>query len=204
MSSPLTGEEILYYQRLLSACGYYKDTIDGEWGPNTADADAAFLADSDKLKKIGTFDARTEKNVATLHIKAQKLARQFMVEATKGHLTVKIISGNRTYAQQNALYRQGRFGNPGPIVTNARGGQSNHNFGIAWDIGLFRADGSYLTGSTTAEVHEYEAVFDAVSALPLEWGGKWKSFRDIPHYQHPTGMTVSAVRELFEAGKPYI
>ncbi|MEO8506247.1 MAG: hypothetical protein ABI593_01300 [Betaproteobacteria bacterium] len=40
---------------------------------------------------------------------------------------------------QDAPYRQGRLGNPGPRVTNARDGQSNHNFGIAWDIGIFTA-----------------------------------------------------------------
>lgn len=203
MSNPLSGEEILYYQRLLSACGYYNDTLDGEWGSNTATADAAFQADAAKLKSIGTFDQRSEKNIATLHIKAQKLAREFMARATTGSLTVKIISGNRTYAEQNALYRKGRFGNPGPRVTNARGGESNHNFAIAWDIGLFQADGTYLAGNTDDELREYERVFDRVSQQPLEWGGNWKKFKDRPHYQVPTGKDVATVRALFEAGEAY-
>ena len=36
-------------------------------------------------------------------------------------INAKIISGTRTYAEQNNLFRQGRFGNPGPIVTKAKG-----------------------------------------------------------------------------------
>ena len=42
-----------------------------------------------------------------------------------------------SYTEQNDLYKRGSFGNPPPKVTNARGGQSNHNFGIAWDGGVF-------------------------------------------------------------------
>lgn len=45
-------------------------------------------------------------------------------------------SGLRTYEEQNALYAQGRTA-PGNKVTNAKGGFSNHNFGIAFDIGIF-------------------------------------------------------------------
>jgi peptidoglycan LD-endopeptidase CwlK len=205
MSSPLTGEEVLYYQRLLSACGYYTDTIDGEWGPNTAKAEAAFLADAEALKSLGTFDSRSEKNIAGLHIKAQELARRFMAEATTGNLVVRIISGNRTYKEQDKLYSQGRFGNPGPIVTNAEGGESNHNFAIAWDIGIFAANGAYLTGATAAEEREYDRIYDLADHLPVEWGGNWTSIKDRPHYQVPVGnKKTSEVRALFEAGRPYV
>src|SRR6478735_5807766 len=83
-----------------------------------------------------TFDKRTEGNIATLVPKAQEKARQFMtailpILEEKG-CTAKIISGTRSYDEQDDLYAKGRTV-AGAKVTNARGGYSNHNFGIAWD-----------------------------------------------------------------------
>ena len=44
-----------------------------------------------------------------------------------------ITSGFRSVADQNTLYAQGRT-QPGNIVTNARGGRSLHNYGLAVDV----------------------------------------------------------------------
>jgi peptidoglycan L-alanyl-D-glutamate endopeptidase CwlK len=201
MSAPVFKDDILFYQRMLSACGYYTDTIDGRWGKNTDDADKAFTADGEKLRAdLGAFDSRTEGNIASLHIKAQEQAREFMKAAADFEVTVRIISGTRTYAEQDALYAKGRTA-PGPKVTKAKGGQSNHNFGIAWDVGLFDG-GAYLDGDTPAE----QALYKKLSALrpsALEWGGDWSGFKDPPHYQLKTGLTASQVRREFERGRPY-
>lgn len=206
MSAVLFGDDLEFYQRMLKASGYLTGTIDGDWGPDTEKAEKKFLADADKLKqKHGTFDDRTERNISGLHIKAQELARIFMKEAIAASPhSVRIISGTRSYAEQNELFKKGRFGNPPPKVTNARGGGSNHNFCIAWDIGLFNASGKYLTGATNAEQKAYRDIGKAVTLGKLEWGGNWTSFVDIPHYQVATGMQTSDVRALFEAGKAYI
>lgn len=92
-------------------------------------------------------------------------------------LEVKIIQGTRSYAEQDALYRLR------PKVTNARGGYSMHNFGIAFDIGIFQ-NGKYLDDvSKTADV-QYKAVYTACGAPDgMEWGGNWTSLKDYPHYQ---------------------
>lgn len=137
-------------------------------------------------------DDRTETNIATLHPKAQEAARKFMsavipAMAAKG-VVVKIISGTRTYAEQDALYAKGRT-TPGPRVTNARGGFSNHNFGVAWDIGLFN-DGKYLQHSPF-----YRACGQIGRDMGLEWGGDWKSIKDEPHFEVKTGLTISQKRD---------
>ncbi|MEK4456343.1 M15 family metallopeptidase [Paenibacillus sp. FSL R10-2748] len=44
---------------------------------------------------------------------------------------IVITQGLRTYAEQDALYAQGRNGDKRPKVTKVRGGYSNHNFGFA-------------------------------------------------------------------------
>ena len=48
-------------------------------------------------------------------------------------IKLRIIQGFRTYAEQDALYAQGRT-KKGKKVTNAKGGQSNHNLGLAIDV----------------------------------------------------------------------
>src|ERR687883_479303 len=51
----------------------------------------------------------------------------------KNGIQIEVVQGLRTFAEQDALYAQGRT-RPGPIVTRARGGQSNHNYGLAVDV----------------------------------------------------------------------
>src|SRR4051794_29191519 len=96
-----------------------------------------------------TFDSRTEQHIARLLPKAQEAARLFMsvaIQAMNSHgVEMRVISGTRTYAEQDAHFAKGRT-QPGPRVTNARGGYSNHNFGVAWDIGLFKGT-DYLEDS---------------------------------------------------------
>ena len=67
-------------------------------------------------------DERSEKNIKTLNPKVQPLARRLIEEATAQGIHVKVISGHRTYEEQNDLYAQGRT-KPGQIVTKAKGGQ---------------------------------------------------------------------------------
>lgn len=200
MSYNLLESDILFFQRLLKSEGLYSGALDGLWGPLTESGSQAFDAEYESLKsQLGSFDRRTEKQIATLSIRAQGEARQFMHRALSRGVNVKIISGTRTYEDQNKLYRQGRYGNPGPIVTKARGGQSNHNFGIAWDIGIFRDDGSY-----SRDASDYNDLAGYATGT-LEWGGSWRSFTDPPHYQLRTiRQSTSWVRSRFEAGEVYV
>jgi peptidoglycan L-alanyl-D-glutamate endopeptidase CwlK len=129
-------------------------------------ADTATLAGDGK-----TADPRSEGNIATLHPRVRPFARALIERAAGQGITIKVISGMRTYAEQNALFEQR------PKVTNARGGFSNHNFGLAFDIGVF--EGS----SYRDESPKYKAVGALGTDLGLEWGGNWKSIQDEPHFQ---------------------
>ncbi len=189
-----------YWQRLLRLAGYYTGRIDGICGPLQRQAETRWEAAQEAVVvRYGELDARSERNLRTLLPAAQERARAWLVEAIPAawHLgyALKVICGTRSYAEQNALYAQGRS-KPGARVTNARGGYSNHNFGVAFDIGLFRADGSYVE-----ESKPYDHL--ALAAPPpagLEWGGNWKSLHDAPHYQYAKyGSSTAAVRERFNA-----
>lgn len=196
MSYRLLKEDVLFAQRLLRAQGLYRDALDGRWGPRTQAAADEFERRSLALRaEFGGFDARSEANILGLALVAQAHARRFLHRVRAHGFDARILSGTRTYAQQNALFRQGRFGNPGPIVTRARAGRSHHNFGIAWDIGLFTAEHGY-----SRRVSDYAEAARVGRDDALEWGGDWPSFPDPPHYQLAGAPPLAQLRDRFERG----
>ena len=159
--------------------------VDGKAGPKTWEAiylrvtgKKPVAGEMPKLPPAATqgVDARSEKTISSLQPEVRPYGRALVLKAAAAGITIKVISGLRTYGEQNALYAQGRS-KPGRIVTNARGGYSNHNFGIAFDIGIF--DGAkYIPESP-----RYKAVGVMGADLGLEWGGNWTSIKDEPHFQ---------------------
>ena len=199
MSTRLFGDDVVEFQRLLKSSGFLKGAIDGVWGAQTDKAAKAFENFYEAIKASGgSFDARSESCILTLNPKAQELARQALNIVRKSGIDVRIISGTRSYREQDALFRKGRYGSAGLVVTNARGGQSNHNFGIAWDIGIFDSKGKYLADSPLYS-KAGRIVEDTLQRV-VEWGGEWKSFPDVSHYQLRTGLTLAEIRRRFEAG----
>lgn len=199
MSKQFFESDVLFAQRLFSAAGLYHGELDSRWGKQTTAAETAWESFYvETAKAIGAFDARTEGNIFTLLPKAQVAARRFMLASRGTPFVVKILSGTRTYAEQDALFAKR------PKVTNARGGQSNHNFGIAWDVGIF-VNGDYYEGGNAKEEKAYDllAKIELAAQKGIEWGGNWKSIVDKPHYQLATGKTVTQCRQLLEQGKPY-
>ena len=129
-------------------------------------------------------DPRSEATIALLNPAVQPYARELIRRATAQGIQVKVIGGFRTFKEQDKLYCQGRdipyckgMYTPGKIVTNAKGGYSNHNFGIAFDVGIFNGK-DYLPESPN-----YAAVGKIGKALGLEWGGDWITIKDRPHFQ---------------------
>ena len=196
MSARLFTDDVLFLQRLLSCCGLYAGSLNGTYDAKTSTAEATFDQRCQAIAAAeGSFDPRSEKNIRGLRLDAQALARRSLKALRAAGFDARIISGTRTYAEQNALYRQGRFGNPGPVVTRARGGQSWHNFGLAWDIGLFNG-GAYITTDA-----KYRQAAAAGKIAGLEWGGDWASFPDFPHYQVAAATrSIALARAQFEAG----
>ncbi|HTD57074.1 MAG TPA: M15 family metallopeptidase [Silvibacterium sp.] len=83
-------------------------------------------------------------------------------------------------------------------MTKAHGGQSNHNFGVAWDLGVFR-DSDYIPESTL-----YQKAGAIRKLQGLEWGGDWESFQDEPHFQVIAEARLAETRLSFEAGQPFL
>lgn len=166
------------------------------------------VAESAAVAGEEILDERTLKNIKTLEPRAQDIFTTFMAEAKAIAASMGCeyvaISGNRTFKEQDRLFAQGRT-RPGNIVTNARGGHSNHNFGIALDNGVFKG-GKYLDGSKSAAERRLAAqVHTAVAAIAdkhgLDWGGSWSRFKDLPHFEVSTDLSMAEKRRLVNSGK---
>ncbi len=96
---------------------------------------------------------------------------------------------------QNALYAQGR-GAPGYIRTNARAGQSFHQFHVAFDVVPLR-DGKPVWSTSGADAELWQKIGALGEAQGLEWAGRWTRFREFPHFQFTGGLTLAD----FAAGK---
>ena len=97
--------------------------VDGKAGPQTWGAVYARIVGRkiDGLRPaeaISPVDDRSEKVIATLLPEVQPMARALVQKAAAVGISIKVISGLRTYAEQDALYAKGRT-TPGTIVTNA-------------------------------------------------------------------------------------
>ena len=91
----------------------------------------------------------------------------------------------RTFEEQNKLFAQR------PKVTNARGGQSIHNYGLAFDIVILKDkdnNGTFETASFEIDEH-WMNVVKFFKAKGWTWGGDWKSFKDAPHFEKTFGYT---------------
>ncbi|MEV9500161.1 peptidoglycan-binding protein [Bacillus safensis] len=147
-------------------------------------------------EKIGlqTLIDRSIRNMgAGIHSVVKESAIEMIKQAYKEGIFVQITSGYRSFAEQNKLYAQGRTA-PGKIVTNAKGGQSNHNYGLAIDYVLLSVDGKKALWTVN---EKWRRVAQIGKSLGFSWGGDWKSFKDYPHLEMMGGMTLSQL----QAGK---
>lgn len=135
------------------------------------------------------------RELSYLHPRVQDMAREFMAKCRAAGIELLITSTYRDAESQDALYAQGRT-SPGRIVTNARAGQSWHNYGLAFDVVPLRA-GKPVWGTTGADLALWRQVGEIGKRCGLEWAGEWVRFREYPHFQWAGGLTLADL----QAGK---
>lgn len=104
-----------------------------------------------------------------------------------GFSAVGVSSTFRDHAMQEYLYAQGRT-REGSTVTNARGGQSWHNWRLAFDI--FQN----IRGQEWSNPKFFETAGEIWEKMGGEWGGRWANFPDRTHFQHTFGATLSQMQ----------
>jgi len=115
------------------------------------------------------------------------------VKDTPGAVHPIITQTMRTLEQQDALYAQGRFKIPGKIVTNSRGGQSYHNYGLAIDFTL------EINGKLSWEVdNNWMIVVNWFKDHGFAWGGEWKGLKDFPHFENRLGRNWRELIKMYD------
>ena len=142
------------------------------------------------------------RNVSQLHPELQNKVVKLQKECLKAGIKIKIGECFRTVAEQNALYAKGRTA-PGSIVTNAKGNSysSMHQWGVAFDFFLYMdvdKDGKTSDDAFNNATKLFNKVGAIGKKLGLEWGGDWKSIKDLPHFQLPYwGSTASQLKKKY-------
>lgn len=116
-----------------------------------------------------------DNRITSLTPATQALAQKLIDACAAAGVPIKITSTLRTAEEQDRLYAQGRTA-PGQIVTKLKGGQGIHETGQAFDV--MPVNGGYSASQAT-----WNKIGEIGQGLGLEWGGAWKNFKDLPHFQ---------------------
>ena len=130
-----------------------------------------------------------------LHPKVKPMVEEFIQKCADNGIDLLVTSTYRDHESQNALYAQGRT-TPGKKVTNAKAGQSWHNWRVAVDIVPMR-NGKPVWGTTGPDGELWNKVGEIGESVGLEWAGRWKTFKEFAHFQYTGGLSLAD----FQAGK---
>jgi peptidoglycan L-alanyl-D-glutamate endopeptidase CwlK len=150
-------------------------------------------------------DKPSQQRIALLHPAVRQEVDELLQKINthlSGRAFCRIAQGLRTIEEQDALYAQGRS-TKGKIVTNARGGSSYHNYGLAVDFVLI-IDGKEASwdikkdwdGDGTSDWMEVVKIFKGAG---WKWGGEFRSLKDYPHFEKSFGYTVAQLFSKYKA-----
>jgi peptidoglycan L-alanyl-D-glutamate endopeptidase CwlK len=129
-------------------------------------------------------DKPTKERISKLHPKVRKEVTTIVNEcniALTGRSQIRISQGLRTFAEQDELFKKI------PKVTNAKGGQSIHNYGFAVDMVLI-IDGKIASWDIKKDwdndkISDWDECVKIFAKHGWTWGGSWVKFKDFPHFE---------------------
>lgn len=141
-------------------------------------------------------DSITQKRIALTHPKLRDTFTAFVSECNNAFgINLRVTQGLRTFGEQDALYAQGRT-TPEKIVTNAKGGQSYHNYGLAIDLAV-------LTDSGIDWSFDMSRLVPIATKYNLEWGGTFP-VPDHPHFENRFGYTWEQLLTMEKDSEGYV
>lgn len=139
-------------------------------------------------------------------IRAEVMALIDKAESKLPNTAIRIVQGLRTFEEQNKLYAQGRT-LPGPRVTNAKAGQSFHQYGLSIDFALLYdkdKNGTYesLSWDTLKDFDrdgesDWMEVVEIFEEAGYTWGGRFSTIRDNPHLEKTFGFHWKQLLEKY-------
>jgi peptidoglycan L-alanyl-D-glutamate endopeptidase CwlK len=147
-------------------------------------------------------DQLTIDRIATAHPKIREELKNYYIECNnklpKG-VRLRFAYVYRSVEEQNKLYAQR------PKVTNAKGGQSIHNYSLAFDYVIMLDkdnNGTFETIEWSLASPYHKVVVDYFKSKGYEWGGDWK-FKDAPHFQKAFGHTWQSLKRKLDTGDSF-
>lgn len=132
-----------------------------------------------------------------IHPIVEERSNQLIQQSAEKGIVIVLTDGFRSAEDQDRLYEKGRS-SEGNIVTNAKGGESYHNFGLAVDFAIQVPSGNIIwdmqydgNGNGVADWME---VVEMAKVLGFEWGGDWVGFKDYPHLEMNFGLTIAQLQ----------
>jgi peptidoglycan L-alanyl-D-glutamate endopeptidase CwlK len=118
----------------------------------------------------------------------QKMAKDFVSKCAAVGIDVLITSTYRDMEEQARLFAQGRT-TPGNIVTNARPGESFHNYRCAFDF-VPRVNGI----PQWEDLSLFRKCGEIAEICGLEWAGRWVKMKEMAHCQFSGGLTIADLK----------
>lgn len=134
------------------------------------------------------FSHKSKQNLASAHPDLQRLCNELIKETD-----FMVLCGHRPVAEQQRLYAQGRT-KPGKKVTNVDGvkikGRHNYKPSLAVDLAPYPLDWN--------DTERFRALGEKAKAvatrlgITISWGGDWKKFKDLPHFELPLSSRLDS------------
>lgn len=131
-----------------------------------------------------------------LHPLVASKATKLLDLCAESGIDLLITSTYRDHESQDMLYARGRTA-PGPRVTNAAGGQSYHNYRVAFDVVPLRL-GKPVWSTKGEDLLLWQHIGRLGELVGLEWAGRWTGrMREMAHFQFTGNLTLAD----FQAGR---
>lgn len=141
----------------------------------------------DKSQSLRPYDPKGILVSGELHPEFSKKIETLLKRAQKQGLPVFLFEGFRSIKRQKKLF------NSDKKVTNARGGNSLHNYGLAADIVFYDKKGN----PSWAEHHDWKTLGALGKKLDLIWSGDFKSISDRAHFEYHPDTKLKEIKEIF-------
>ncbi len=129
------------------------------------------------------------RDIKELHPRVADMCQLFLDKCKDEGIDVIITSTYRDRESQQTLYDQGRS-KPGKKVTNAKPGQSFHNWRVAFDFVPIVSGKAQWN-----DISLFKRCGEIAKSIGLEWAGDWKSFKEYAHCQYTSGLTLKDFQE---------
>ena len=132
-----------------------------------------------------------------IHPVVRESAVELIKRAFNEGIYIRIVQGHRTFEEQAEIYGKGRksyiykgknYGDPREtIVSNAKPGSSNHNYGLAIDFALSNKDGTEVYWTVN---DNWRHVITIAKQLGFASGIDFRSFIAPPHLEMMGGLSI--------------